>query len=82
LVSTERSISFAWSIMTAFDTIQVGGSHQNVFTMRLIEGMGISYPQTKLLDLENFPTGIQYHHNKKYMDRVIKHEFIPYNFHM
>ena len=82
LLSNQRTINFAWSIMQAFDTVQVGGSHQNVFTMRLLEGLGISYPYVKLLDLDNFPTGIQYHHNKKYMAKLMSHEYLPYNFHM
>ena len=68
--------------MTAFDTVQVSGSHQNVLTMRMIEGLGLSYQDTKLLSLEDFPTGIKYHHDKKYMSRLSRHVIEPYNFHM
>ena len=53
-----------------------------VFTMRLIEGIGLGYPQAKLLELEEFPTGIMFHHNKKYMAKLMNHEIKPYHFHM
>lgn len=82
LINSEKAEYFAWSIMTAFDTIHSGGSHQNVFTMRLIEGLGLSYIDAKLLPLQDFPTGIMYHHDEEYMLKLKKHEIIPYNFHM
>ena len=68
--------------MTAFATVQSGGSHQNVFTMRLLEGLGLSYPHVKLLPMEDFPGGMMYHHNKKYMKQLTTHEIVPYHFHM
>jgi hypothetical protein len=36
--ANQRTIHFAWSIMVSFDIVQVLGSHQNVFTLKLIEG--------------------------------------------
>ena len=36
--ANERTKHFAWSIMISFDIVQVLGSHQNVFTLKLIEG--------------------------------------------
>ena len=36
--ANERTTHFAWSIMISFDIVQVLGSHQNVFTIKLIEG--------------------------------------------
>eukprot|EP01035_Chromulina_nebulosa_P026050 gene26050-34049_t len=82
LTSTPRTIYLTWSIMTAFDIVQVTGSHQNVLTMRLMEGLGLNYTQVKLLSLDDFPTGITYHHNKKFMKKFFDHQVSPYNFHM
>ena len=77
-----RAKYFTWSIMIAMDSIQVLGSHQNVLTQRLLEGIGISMKETKLLSLEEFPTGIMYHHHPEYMQQLSKHEVFPYHFHM
>lgn len=82
LLSTERSIYFTWSVMTAMDSIQVLGSHQNVFTSKLVEGLSISHRHTKILSLEEFPTGILYHHNREYMKKLRNKEIHPYGFHM
>lgn len=82
LVATERSEYFAWSIMIAMDAIQVLGSHQNVFTTRMIEGLSITAKHAKLLSLEEFPTGIMYHHNRPYMKQLSARKVSPYNFHM
>jgi hypothetical protein len=64
LLASERSVQFAWSIMRSFDAVQVLGSHQNVFTMKLVEGLGIGAANVKLLPLDDFGTGLQYHHDK------------------
>jgi hypothetical protein len=82
LKASEKSEYFTWSIMTAFDSVQRLGSHQNVFTTRLNEGLGISYQHSKLLPMEDFPTGYQYHHDKKYMKNLFDKEISPYGFHM
>ena len=50
----------AWSIMTAFDAVQVLGSHQNVFTFKMVEGLGLNHRHAVILDLEEFPNGIMY----------------------
>jgi hypothetical protein len=78
----KESEYFTWSIMIAMDSIQVLGSHQNVFTTRLLEGLAINFGLIKLLSLEEFPTGIMYHHNHDYMRKLAKHEVDPYHFHM
>lgn len=36
---------------------QVLGSHQNVFTTKLVEGLALSQQHTKILSLDEFPTG-------------------------
>lgn len=82
LLSSERSIYFTWSIMVAMDAIQVLGSHQNVFTTRLLETVSLTTTHTKILPLEDFPTGIMYHHHQGYMKRLKQKKVDPYNFHM
>eukprot|EP00981_Chlorochromonas_danica_P009531 scaffold2721_cov181-Ochromonas_danica.AAC.9 len=84
LVANQDSVYFTWSIMIAMDAIQVLGSHQNVLTTRLIEGLALSFDKIKLLPLEEFPTGIMYHHDRKYMKLLRQHDpsIHPYNFHM
>ena len=67
MVASERSEYFAWSIMTAFDSVQVLGSHQNVLTTRMSEGIGIGHSQVKMLDPHDFPNGLSYHHDKPFM---------------
>ena len=80
--ATPRSVYFTWSIMTDFDAVQVTGSHQNVFTLRLVESLGLGAAYTQILKLYEFPNGILYHHDKKYMDRMNHNQEDPYHFHM
>ena len=69
--------------MMGFPMIQRTGSHQNVFTARLMETMDLGKLRTKLLNLEEFPNGYNYHHNKSYMvDFLVEKKYQPYNFHM
>lgn len=82
LYSSPHSIALAWSIMTSFDIVQVGGSHQNVLTMRLMEGLAMAPAQVTLLSLWDFPTGMLYHHNPKFMKKLANQEVHPYHFHM
>jgi hypothetical protein len=82
LKGNQRSTYFTWSIMIAMDAIQVLGSHQNVFTTRLLEGLAINFGLIKLLSLEEFPTGIMYHHQKQYMNKLKNKKVFPYHFHM
>lgn len=81
-LASERSEYFAWSIMIAFDAVQVLGSHQNVFTTKLVEGLSLGHRNTFLLPLSLFPNGIMYHHDRPYMNKLYKKEVSPYHFHM
>ena len=38
-------------------SLSCSGSHQNVFTTKLVEGLALSQQHTKILSLEDFPTG-------------------------
>jgi hypothetical protein len=70
LVGGYRSAHLAWSIMTAFDAVQVLGSHQNVFTLKMVEGLSVNAASSVLLSLKDFPNGIMYHHDKGYMKKL------------
>ena len=41
LFSNNRTIYFTWSIMKSFDLLHITGSHQNIFTIRLMEGLDL-----------------------------------------
>ncbi len=82
LRGNQRSAYFAWSIMIAFDAVQVLGSHQNVFTMKLVEGLSLGAQHAVILPMYKFPTGIMFHHDRKFMRRLKRREEDPYNFHM
>ena len=82
LRANQRTLYFAWSILSAFDALHQGGSHQNVFTFRLTEAMDLFGLSPKLLDINQFPTGVKYHRDRPFM-RAIKEGYEkPYNFHM
>ena len=68
--------------MTAYDSVQRLGSHQNVITTRLNEGIGLSHKHIKILSTDIFPNGYQYHHERSYMKRLREKQVNPYNFHM
>ena len=82
LLSSPRTEHFAYSVMTAFDILHSTGSHQNVFTMRLLEGLDLTRIHPKILSLREFATGVQFHHNKTFMSGIASGIERPYNFHM
>lgn len=75
LKSNDRSKFFAAGIMNAMDSIQVLGSHQNVFTNRWIEHVSITGGHTNILNIYRFPTGILYHHNLPFMKKFLEKDF-------
>ena len=83
LASNAEMINMAYGIMTAFPMIQRLGSQQNMYTMRLLESMTNFGIRTYFLDIEDFPNGYLYHHNKPYMKRF-QERMVPqaFNFHM
>ena len=82
IVASKEAEYFAWSIMTAYDSVQRLGSHQNVITTRLNEGIGLSHKHVKILSTDLFPNGYQYHHERSYMKKLREKQVDPYNFHM
>lgn len=77
-----RTEYWAWSVISSFETMHTSGSHQNVVTMRLMETMDMFNITTKILDVNEFPTGVKYHHDKPYMQKLKNHQIQPYHFHM
>jgi hypothetical protein len=82
MVSSERTKFLTWSIISAFNTLQATGSHQNVLTMRLLESLDMVKFHFKILPLSNFPSGIMLHHNETYMTGIKNGDEKPYIFHM
>lgn len=83
LRSTESTRSFSYSVMLGFDILHATGSHQNVFTFRLLENMEL-FPNSKkkFLNLLEFPSGVKFHHDKQYMKKIVGEQAHPYIFHM
>jgi len=77
-----RTEHWAWSVVTAFDVMATSGSHQNVVTMRTIEHFDLFNMSYKILSLNEFPTGVKYHEDKKFMQGMVDGSVTPYNFHM
>lgn len=82
LRQSEAMQNLAYNIMLGFDTMQSTGSHQNVFTLRLLEGMDIFGLWPRLLSLHEFSNGAMYHHDKGFMKAIARKEKHPYIFHM
>ena len=83
MASNPEMINVAYGIMTAFPMIQRLGSQQNMFTMRLLEGMTNYGIRTQFLNITDFPNGYLYHHRKAYMKSFLEgREPQAFNFHM
>jgi Nucleotide-diphospho-sugar transferase len=82
LTANERTEYFAWSVLTAYDSLQVSGSHQNVFNMRLAEAVDLVGLNPKMLNLNTFPSGIKYHHDGPFMQGIKDRHEKPVMFHM
>ena len=82
LVANPRTEYFAWTVLTAFDLLHITGSHQNIFTIRLIESLDIADLRPKLLSLREFPSGVKFNHDKPYMRAIKDNHEHPFVFHM
>ncbi|KAJ1419017.1 hypothetical protein B484DRAFT_453505 [Ochromonadaceae sp. CCMP2298] len=82
LVANARTLNFSWSVLTAFAVLHITGSHQNVFTTRLIEALDLGGIRPKLLSLREFPSGVKYQHDQPYMRAILDHHEHPFVFHM
>jgi hypothetical protein len=50
--------------------------------MKLVEGLALGHQHAVILPIYQFPTGILYHHDRKFMRRLKRKEEDPYGFHM
>ncbi len=69
LVSSARTVALAWGVVTQFDLLQRTGSHQNIVTLRLQEGLDLAQLGIALLPSGDFPNGDAFHHDPAYMAR-------------
>jgi hypothetical protein len=81
-IANEKTLNVAWNIMLTFDVMQSSGSHQNVFTQRLLEGLDIAKLHTQSMHQDNFTNGASYHHRPGFMAQIREHKVLPYMFHM
>lgn len=82
LKSNPRMVYFAWSIMTAFTVVHISGSHQNVFTLRLIEGLDFAGLRPVMLPMKDFPSGVKFSHDRPFMRAIRDGHERPFIFHM
>lgn len=82
VLANDKMEYWAWSVLTSFEMIASTGSHQNAVTTCLIESMDLANVTTQVLDINLFPTGMKYHHDKKYMKKLDLGLITPYGFHM
>lgn len=57
-------------------------SHQAFMIRQLSEAVHLAGIDVLVLDLDDFPSGIQYHHNKGFMKKIREKSIVPYLFHM
>ncbi len=82
LKSNQKMIYFTWSIMSAFALLHITGSHQNVFTVKLLEGLDITGIRPMMLPMNDFPSGVKYSHDRPFMTAIKDGHERPYIFHM
>jgi hypothetical protein len=57
-------------------------SHQATFIRYIIETHHLYGLNIKVVPREMFPSGIMYHHEKKYVEKMLNYTIIPKVFHM
>lgn len=82
LRANRNTLYFAWSIMTAFDLLHITGSHQNVYTLRLLESLDLYSLRTFFLPMHEFPSGVKFSHDRPYMRAIEDGHERPVIFHM
>lgn len=81
-LSNPKTIHVSWLIMLTFDVMQSGGSHQNVFTQRLLETFDQFGLVTQSLSQKDFTNGATYHHTPSFINRMQQKKVVPFMFHM
>jgi hypothetical protein len=81
-LSNSKTIHTSWLILLTFDVMQSGGSHQNVFTQRLLEAYDQYNLITQSLTQKEFTNGATYHHTPSFIKRMQQRKVVPFMFHM
>ncbi len=82
LKCNSRTKYFTWSMLAAYDYLLVTSSHQFLFNMKLLESLDFARLSPAILNINNYPTGIKYNHDKPYMKGLSEGIIKPYMFHM
>jgi len=82
LKSNSRTKYFTWSALAAYDYLLVTSSHQFLFNMKLLESLDFARISPAILNLNSYPTGIKFNHDKPYMKGLREGIIKPYLFHM
>lgn len=78
----ERTQFLMEKMLKSISEIAVTHSHQATLTRHLTEAHHLVGLQINVLAQEDYPSGIMFHHNKKYIERMKAHEVEPVVFHM
>lgn len=82
LRNNPRTVQFAWGILTSFALLHITGSHQNIFTIRLVENLDVGPIKPMMLPMKLFPSGVKFSHDESYMIGIRDGHERPYIFHM
>jgi hypothetical protein len=78
----ERTQFLMEKMIKSISEIAVTHSHQATLTRHITEAHHLVGLQIQVLSQEAFPSGIVFHHDKKYIARMKAHEVAPVVFHM
>jgi hypothetical protein len=78
----ERTLFLMEKMMKSISEIAVTHSHQATLTRHITEAHHLVGLQVSVLSQEDFPSGIVFHHDKAYIERMQKHLVSPTVFHM
>lgn len=79
---TSRTIYLMEKMLKSVDTLFRTNSHQAVLIRHITEAHHLYNLDVGVLDQDLFPSGIMFHHNKTYIESMLKHEVHPFVFHM
>jgi hypothetical protein len=82
LKNNPRTVLFMQNMLISFNIIWNIGSHQEVLTQILNDHISRHAHTVQLLSLEDFPSGVVYHHRKAYFQEILHGSAKPYVFHM
>jgi hypothetical protein len=82
LKNNPRTVIFMQNMLVSFNIIWNTGSHQEVLTQILNDHISRHAHTVQLLSLEDFPSGVVYHHRKAYFQEMLYGSAKPYVFHM